>query len=222
MSNYDRCCYTSSRRYLRILSEELPLIVSIEELKEHARIFEDCDDGMLQGLILAATQWAEIFTRRTLSTKQYQLSMACFPQCPDSTINLPGLPVLTLDDLEYTDLDGVVRKQSTADIDPRTVFTNHDARVMPEEYRGAWPSTDPAQSSEPDENVKLTYTAGYEDQTVPRPILVAVKMLATHLYDHPESVTNEDLNETPMGVKMLLWAYRDGRSILGSVTDASR
>lgn len=218
----DRCCHVPARRYLRVLSSDLPLLVSVEELKEHARIDEDCDDGLLQGLILAATKWAENYTRRALGVRQYQLGMACFPQCPDSVLELPGLPVTALDNLEYTDQDGVDRSMVPGgDIVPRTVFTEHDARVLPEDFYGSWPRTDPTQATTPDENVRVTYTAGYTYQTVPAPISVAIKMLATHYYEHPEAVTSEKLAETPMGVKHLLSAYRDGRQILGSVTNAS-
>lgn len=216
-----QCCYHPPKKYLKILSADLPLLVSVEELKEHARIDDDCDDGMLQGLILAATQWAEQFTRRALGVRQYSLGMACFPYC--QAIELPGLPVIRLDNLEWTDPDGSAKSLIPGgDIVPRTVFTQSDAKVMPEDYYGSWPETDASKSATPDENVLVTYTAGYTYINVPAPISVALKMLATHWYEHPEAASSESLTEVPMGVKALLSAYRDGRMILGSVTYATR
>ena len=66
--------------------------VTVETMKAHAKVSHSSDDALLVGLVRAARQWCEHYTRRAFITQSWALSIDCPSR--KRSINLPRGPVL--------------------------------------------------------------------------------------------------------------------------------
>lgn len=172
--------------------------VTLAEAKLWAKVDETDDDALITALITAATDWCEMFCRRTFVTTTLTESVTSFDE-----MELPLPPLVSITSIVYTDTGGTTATVSSS------IYTT-DTTVEPGElildYGQSWPA-----DSRGDQNgITVTYVGGYgAASAVPEAIKTAIKMLVAHWYEHRTAVTDlSRVQEVPMAVKALLWAYR--------------
>jgi uncharacterized phiE125 gp8 family phage protein len=153
--------------------------VTLAEAKAHLVIDHDLDDSLVDGLIAAATEYAEQYTNRALVQRTLDYSMDSFPA---SAFVLPKAPALSVTSIDYTDTNG----------DPQTVPTTVyglDLGVTPPviylKYGQVWPTARSERNA-----VTVRFVAGYaglgspEDVRagVPEAIKAAIKLIVGDLY----------------------------------------
>lgn len=173
-------------------------VIDLEYAKLHLRVEHTSEDDLIEGLVNAATERAELFQLRSLAERTWRLTLPRFPR-GGRFIRLPRPPVQNVVSIVYTDAAG----------DEQTMDTDHyrllgDGRV----YLSAdsWPRT----SGEPDA-VQITYVAGYgEGGDMPETTRAAILLLTGHLYENRETVTvsTGPTFSLPHGMEYLLYPNR--------------
>lgn len=176
-------------------------ILSLAALKRHvhAEDFDD-DDAYLQALASAAEDnigGAGGFLGRALSQSEWELRLDCFPA---GKIDIPLPPLISVDYVEYVDVDGVAQSYSSF----RTfgIERANAAGSILYACDGEWPDT---LDDEP-EAVRIEFTAGYA--TVPAAIKHAALLMVGDWYRNREDATEMKLATLPRGAEALLMPYR--------------
>lgn len=173
-------------------------LIDLVDAKTHLRVTHAAEDGLIANQVLAGTEHAELFQRRTLLQRTWRLSLPRFPK-HGALLRLPRPPVQSVTTIVYTDPDGVERTMPGTDY--RLL---DDGRVTPE--ADAWPAT----KAEPDA-VRVTYLAGYSVGTdLPWQTRAAILLLVGNLYENREAslVATGPTFALPYGVEPLLWPRR--------------
>ena len=169
--------------------------VSLTDAKLHLRVDHDDEDTLIQRIVDACTERAEMYQLRAYGTQTFRLVLPRFPS--GRLILLPRPPLQSVTSITYTDTDDAEQTLST-DVyrvdtasEPGRVILNTDE---------SWPDT----ATEPDA-VKIEYVAGYGN-AVPAAERSAVLLLVGHLYENRETVTvgSGPTFRIPMGPEYLL------------------
>ena len=159
----------------------------------------DPEVKLLQGLIRSARIRAEDFTARKLisQTWEYFLDWG-FPP----TIELPFLPVASVTSVYSIAPDGVKTRLDSNGyvLDANTV----PARIDPPGGK-RWPATQCARNA-----VVVRFVAGYgaAGDTVPAPILSAMRLMVGDAYEFREGTIVGRANFIPSDAESLLWPYK--------------
>jgi len=152
------------------------LAVPVRDLKEHLRLplDDDSQDIYLKNLIIAATEFAQTYTRRVFITTEFKTFRDCFPPC----ITLRKSPLIAVSQLDYL-VDGV-----PVVVDPlnyEIVFTSTYSSIHPV---GDIPF--PTDGDNVHQAVTVTFTAGYGPRhtDVPQSARTAILMHAASLYEN--------------------------------------
>jgi len=156
--------------------------------------------ALLESLISAAREVAELHQGRDLVQKQFDLTMESFP----ATISLrPHL--VTVDLVQYTDSDGTVTAL-TENTDYIVDTAKQPGVIMPV-YGESWPTFTPWPSSP----ILVRFTAGLAATDAfwadaGKRIVVGMKMLIKHWYESPEAISKPGSTgaEIPFGISVLL------------------
>ena len=176
-------------------------MITLDEARLHCRAetFAE-EDGLFDGLILAAYQTAENLTGRAFRERQETLILDGFAS-KSGAIELPWTPVQSIDSVEYVDATGVTRSLSAP---PLRLDTRPLYPLLAPQWDTEWPET----IAEP-ESVTITATVGYADTELPGDVRAALLLIIGHLYANRESVVLGTISsELPMGVSMLLEPYK--------------
>lgn len=82
--------------------------VTLVEVKLHARIDHDLEDGLLATFIAAACQHGEQLTGRQFVEAAYELSLDDFP-CGEDPIELPKPPLQAVESISFVAPDGATQ-----------------------------------------------------------------------------------------------------------------
>jgi uncharacterized phiE125 gp8 family phage protein len=174
--------------------------VTLAEFKSHARIDGTADDILATGLIIAARQWVEQYTRRALITQTWRLWLDAPPDA--RSINLPHSPVLTVNSLQYFD-----------EADAATVWSigNYFVDLASQPARLAlrngavWPL--PIRSTN---GLMIEYSAGYgaTAAAVPEALKLAIKQIAAHWYEQRGDAVTAGIALVPLTALAILAPYR--------------
>lgn len=178
--------------------------LSLDAAKEHLRVVDDADDDdYITGLITHARHTVEKATRRALWTGQtWQAAYTHFGSFSTvrGRLSIPKPPMAAVSSVQYYDNKNVLRTVSAGDY---VVDDSGDARAVL-----GFTSTFslPALSCDYAAPVRVIFTAGYADEdALPGGLLVAIKYLIQHFYDHRSPVgINVNLNEMPLSFQYLL------------------
>jgi len=174
--------------------------VTLTEAKLQCRVESGVseDDALITSLIIAARNYIEGVTSRSLITQTWELVLDTFPSAGE--IKLYKEPILTITDVTTYDED-----------DASTVMSTSAYRF--DKYRGritlvdgySWPSDLRSHNA-----VIITFTAGYgaAASNVPQAIKQAALLLVAHWYVNREAVVEESLAIIPVGVASLLSQYK--------------
>lgn len=153
--------------------------VTLAEAKDHLVITHDLDDALIDGLISAATEYAEQYVNRALVQRTLDYSMDYFPA---SAFVLPKAPAISITSIDYIDTDGATQTLATS-------VYGLDAGVTPPvvylKYGQVWPTARSERNA-----VTVRFIAGYvglgspEDVRagVPEAIKAAIKLIIGDLY----------------------------------------
>lgn len=205
--------------------------VTLVEAKNFCRVDFTDDDTLLTGLIQAAREYAEVFTRRSFVVKSYIQYFDMFPyydflhQTSNAShgiaryasnewnysqmIKLWRPPCVAVQKIVYTDTSGALQTINVYNSisNPggfQLDVATEPARVFPAPG-GYWPPTLYVPNA-----VQIFFTAGYSTDAagVPLTIKTAIKQLVSYWYDNRSASSDVRLTEAPMAVEMLLTSYR--------------
>src|SRR4051812_37884471 len=132
-------------------TDSLTPVISVEEMKAHARIDGDAEDALLSGFVAAATDFLERECRIAIAVNEFRLSLDGFPA--ERHLVLPKPPLQSVDRIQYTDAAGVEQTLAAGtyivDADSRP------ARIVLKPGQ-SWPATDGSANC-----VRVEFTAGF-------------------------------------------------------------
>lgn len=170
--------------------------VSLAEAKLHLRVDFDEDDALIQALISAARQAAEMLTQRQLVTARWRMVLDSFPGCglmgvpagqsftlPGHAILLTKSPVTSVVEIRYLDMAGIWQ------VMPAANYTVDNAcepgRITPV-FGEIWPIALPQIGA-----VSVIFDAGYGSAAdVPEGLKSWIKLRLGSLYAHREEVAS--------------------------------
>jgi len=195
--------------------------VPTSDQKSFMRVDFSDDDTLIGELIKTAQNMAEEYTGRAITNQTLQLFLDRLPYysdeqlregvytAPDLNSNanyivLPKPPVSTISHVKYYANDDTASTFAASNYYKDTTSTI--ARVVLKNG-SSWPTLSELRQANAYE---VQYVAGYGSSAsdVPTPIVHAIKLLATHLYENREIVTSMSVNSIPNTVAALLNPYR--------------
>lgn len=197
-------------RSLSLASGPAVPLLTTAEAKVHLRVDHDDDDGYIDALVAAATEYLDGafgILGRALVTQSWQMSLAAWPSATSMVLPVP--PVQAVTAVTYYDADNAEQTFGAANY--RLVAT--EARALVELVDGAsWPA-----SYARSDAITVTFTAGYGDAAddVPEPIRQAARLLVAEWYDPArEAASEKELVAIPFGVRALTMNYRQARGLI--------
>lgn len=189
--------------------------ITLQDARAHIRVVNDDEDSLIEQIIIAAREIAEVRTARVFIQQEWAETFAAFPGFPirpsGSTWNhkatrqaregfaLTRSPVIAISSLKYIDVDGVEQTINTSDY--RLVKDEPTGRVVLA-YGKNWPT-----ARDEDGAVRIKYTAGYgtTPEDVPSVFRHAIRLIVGHYYENREPfVTGTIVSEIPMTARALL------------------
>ena len=189
---------------LTVISSAASQPVSVSEAKSHLRVDIADDDTLIGNMITSATEYVELFTQRSFIQRTYRADLIDFA----SAIRLPRGPVISIDSVKYYD---------TSSPETLTTWAASNYYLHNDIFWRVEGVSFPSVGSRVD-NVQITYTAGWLDQSSPRAdatpkaICQAILLLVGGLYENRETevLYPGQMLETKT-FQMLLNPYRDHR-----------
>ena len=195
--------------------------VATSDQKSFMRVDFNDDDTLIGELIKVAQNNVEEYTGRAITQQTLQLFLDRLPYyrdenlregvytAPDLNVSadyivLPKPPVASITHVKYYANDNTASTFAAsnyfADVDSTS------ARVVLKNGV-SWPTLTELRQANAYE---VKYIAGYGNSAsdVPTPIIQAIKLLTTHLYENREMVTSMSVNSIPYTVGQLLQPYR--------------
>jgi uncharacterized phiE125 gp8 family phage protein len=174
--------------------------ITLAECKYHLRIDSDDEDLLLTIYIVAAREYCEEITRRSLTASTtYKQTLDSFPR-GNGWIGIDRGPLVSVSSIAYVDTNEVIQ---TLDPDVYRVDTSClPGRISPA-INGRWPATADLPSS-----VAITFVAGATN--IPIRAKQAMLLLVGHWYRNREAVGENVGNSIPHGVENLLAALHLG------------
>jgi uncharacterized phiE125 gp8 family phage protein len=187
--------------------------LTLLEARAHLRVDDDDQNGIIEGLISAATAHLDGWTgilRRCLCEQEWRADLDCFSRC----MRLPLFPVISISSVVYRDAQGAEQP-----IDAARYGLRIDGRGGYVRFNNdfGFPSID-ANGAAVSLVAKYGYAnvpaqgAGAATSSVPEDIKTAMLMLLSHWYEHREAVVIGNSAAAPVvlpkGVDALLAPYR--------------
>lgn len=179
-------------------SSSAAFAVTVTEAKAHIRVDISDDDTLISGLIVAANDYAQMYTRRQFVTDTL---VQYFTDFPDE-MELLKPPLQSVTTIKYLDTDG--NQQTLAD-SVYDVDTTIEPGIVRLAFNQSWPSIRNTPNS-----IIVTYVAGYGDASdVPQMTKQAILLLIGHWYENREdTISGVNIASIPRAVDSLLWATR--------------
>lgn len=199
---------------LRLLTAPTEEPVSLEEAKDHLRVVDAEEDGLIGRQAKAARRWCEVFTRRQFCTATWILYHDGFPpwradylprtaQRERETILLPRGPLQAVSSVKYLRESDAAEQTLVAGTDYNVDQYGEPARVEPA-YGATWPSARRIANS-----VYVQYVAGYgAASAVPDDIKHAILIVLEDLHLNRGDVVTGTIVNNIGAAKALLWPHR--------------
>lgn len=189
---------------------EEPLDLAFVKVR-HLRIDHNEDDDYIEGLIVAAREFAETVTRRAFVTQTWKYVLDLFPAVPSAALSwqanqdqfwLPFPPLQSVTNITFIDSTGA----STV-VSPSTYIV--DTASEPGRVALATGNVWPHGQLRSIAGVSVTFVAGYGlAAAVPRSIKQAMLLMIGEWYENREDVVvDKQIKsvELPRGADVLLW-----------------
>lgn len=195
--------------------------VATSDQKSFMRVDFSDDDTLIGELIKVAQNNVEAYTGRAITQQTLQLFLDRLPYyrdeylregvytAPDLNVSpdyivLPKPPVASITHVKYYDNDNNASTFASSNYYSDT--DSSQARVVLKNG-SSWPTLTELRQGNAYE---IQYVAGYgaSASDVPTPIVQAIKLLTTHLYENRELVTSMSANSIPYTIGQLLQPYK--------------
>ena len=177
---------------LKVITAASSPVIPLAEVRLHLRLdllggSTHPDDLLIESYLLAAREYAEHYTQRSIGAQTLELALDKFP---DAGIELP-LGAVSITSIKYTDTAGDVQ---TIDNTEYTLDDySHTNWAIPVDK---WPA--PAEVANA---VKVRYVT---PSTFSPAVKTALLLTVAHLYENREAVGTDRLAEVPLSVDALL------------------
>lgn len=141
--------------------------------------------------------YAENYTHRAFVTQEWQLNYDSFP---DSEIEIPKPPLISLDSVKYVDTDGILQTL-VQDTDYEAVLGGETGKIRLVSGK-SWPATKTTLNA-----VQIAFTAGYgaSPVNVPENIRQAIRLLTGEHYERrEEGIVGSEINPVILAAHNLL------------------
>lgn len=157
--------------------------LTLAEAKAHLRIDTEAEDDYIGALIIAARQYTEVRTGRSLCAKNYRIELAGFPPNGNDIV-LPMPPVQEITQMIYFTSDGTETELVEEDGDFRTSLSMIPARI-----KKPFDNVDWANTAIADDAVVIEMNAGYlTAEAVPATAKHAMRLLIGNWFENREAV----------------------------------
>ena len=175
--------------------------ITLAEAKQQRRVTTTADDPLIDGLIVAARDWAERFTGRALMTQTWDYFLDAFPDAIE--LQLPPLQSVT--SVKYVDTNGMEQTLATTEY---TVDAAAERGLVRPAFGKSWPATR-AQANA----ITVRFVAGYASAAmVPASIKAGMHLVIGELYERREhSIVGTIIETVPLNAEYLLSPYRSIR-----------
>lgn len=172
--------------------------ISLADAKKHLRLSESFteDDTLIEDAISAARKIGENRTHRAWGVQTYDAYFDVFPGS-DQPLELPLPPLLSVESVQYVDLEGVAVTLPAEDYEIDKV--SMVGSIFPA-FGKIWPETRGRKNG-----VVVRFRAGYE--ILPKDLAGWLKITMADLYQNPESVVHSGSPTTLDFVDTLLDSY---------------
>ena len=167
--------------------------VPLAEMKAHLRLDGDEEDDLVGALIAAARVAVETEIRRVLIAQGWRAFVEVWPS--GGLLLLPVVPVISIEEVRAIDAAG-----GTSVLDPQ----DYEFATVDGSLRLVRPASNAVR-------YEIDFTAGYGTSglDVPQTLRQAVRLLATHWYEHRSAVVMGDMpSSNPLGWRELVAPYR--------------
>lgn len=193
-----------NRKSIEVTASNDSPAISTADMKAFLRVNDSANDALIASYVTTATEAVKQYTRRALLTETFAFRCDGFTD-PDGddrlmalgpgvhtvsvpyvlgggeTLDLPFPPVASVTTLKTYDRANAA---STYDAANYTLDTQ-SGRIFLDEG-SVWPSNLRAQNA-----VEVTYEAGYGSGSIPAPILQAIRLYVSQMYDGCDGMTDE-------------------------------
>jgi uncharacterized phiE125 gp8 family phage protein len=171
----------------RLITPPATLPVTLAQAKANMRVTTDVEDDLIMGYVASALAYAEKYCGRIFASQVWEVTLDAFPA---AEIMLSPGPVLSVDSVIYTDVNGA--PQTIAPTSYYADLTQADGWVIPID---TWPSPMATANA-----IAVRYTAGTASGTPPD-VIQAILLLSTFYYE------KRSAEAAPVGVDLLLWQH---------------
>lgn len=189
---------------LSVVTEATGDVVSLSDAKLHLRVDQSDEDSYIQGLIAAAASEIDSprgWLGRSLLTKTLRLTL---DSLPPHTIALPGVPVQSVDKVEYRDTSGTLQTVDASDYEfdlqaePALIWPARSNSIAREHW------ADDMDWHGPD-LFRVEYTAGYgTDADIPQIIKQWILLRVGDMYrDRETSIIGTSFSDLSHPARML-------------------
>lgn len=164
---------------LSTITPNASLVVSLSDARLHLRIDADntAEDALIQQMIQAATAHAENYLNRALLNTVFEQK---FDSWNNNELMLFRTPVSAVSSVKYFDTTG---NEQTLSVEAYELDSTIEPSVLVPKFNQTWPSLRGHRN-----DVVVRYTAGYGSAAtdVPKPIVQAILLIVTSLYENRE------------------------------------
>ena len=202
-----------NRKSVEVTASSDSPAISISDMKDFLRVSDNADDALIEAYVTTATEAVKQYTRRAILTETFVFRADGFtdPGGDDRLMALgPGVHTVSVPyvlgggetlDLPFPPVASVTTfstynraNQAAAFSAAKYTLDTQSGRIFLDEGE-TWPSNLRAQNA-----VEVTYEAGYGSGSIPAPILQAIRLYVSQMYDGCDGMTDE--------VRRLLAPYR--------------
>ena len=214
---------------IKVVTDWTASAVATSDQKSFMRVDFSDDDSLIAELIKASQNVIQTYLNRAITTQTLELYLDRLPFYNDLKLQ-EG--IYTAPDIEYNSNYIVLPRPPVASVTHVKYFDDSDTEstfasskyyvdLISEQARivlrtgESWPTVTETRNANA---YVVRYVAGYGGASdVPPPIVQAIKLLTTHLYENREAVTSLYVNTIPYTIGALLQPYKVQRlnNILG-------
>ncbi len=179
--------------------------VQLDDVRQHMRVDITEDDALIVDLLRVARGLVEAHLGQTLPQKTLETYSNCWPT--GLVMRLPGGPLRSVTAIDYFEHDAPTTPVTWADTNYQVGQAGVGPVGLVTLVAGAfWPIS----ILRPSQGIRVTWVAGYtKPSAIADEILHAIRLTATHFYEHREEVVmGAGAQHLPMGVKALLATHR--------------
>lgn len=194
---------------LKLVTGPTAEVMTVETAKDYLRITDTNDEDLLIGeIIVAARRLLEKETGKAFLSQSWYYFLDAWPECSKSGLvetKIPIAPVISFDEVKVW----LYGANDYSDLGATLYSTDKDSRVP--RVAQIENSTLPVLAVRPNAiRIKVTCGYGTETASVPKELMIALRMLIRHYYDNREIfMKSGNVIEVPRTIEYLIEDFRD-------------